>query len=246
MKDGRNRVRWSSLWVSCLGVLAFSGCLSGDDSGGDPPENVRTGPGIQDEADAETCNRAAQRLVTCNVYSATGGLCDPGDTDDLDDEAVCAQRCVLAASCESLNDFICALASERMASADDPFLKCVRECVEADKVACASGGETYQSDERCDGEPECRDGSDEADCPTFTCEGGDELLERYVCDGSNDCAQGDDEARCPTHACNDGGAVPAERRCDGDPDCADGSDEAGCPERGVPLCDGMPVDREAR
>ena len=241
MKDGRNRVRWSSLWVSCLGVLAFSGCLSGDDSGGEAPENVRTGPGIQDEADAETCNRAAQRLVTCNVSSATGGLCD--GPSDLGSEAACAQACVLEAECASLNDLYCALSSEREADAEDPFVKCILRCVEADKVACASGDETYRSEEKCNGESDCTDGSDEAGCRTFACEGGMEVLERYVCDGSNDCAQGDDEERCPTHACNDGGVVPAQRRCDGDPDCADGSDEAGCPERGVPLCDGMPVDR---
>ncbi|XP_049630614.1 low-density lipoprotein receptor-related protein 8 isoform X2 [Suncus etruscus] len=74
-------------------------------------------------------------------------------------------------------------------------------CAEA-QFACRSG-ECVHLGWRCDGDHDCKDKSDEADCPLGTCRG--------------------DEFRCA-----DGTCVPAVRRCNQERDCPDGSDEAGC------------------
>ncbi|XP_006839930.1 PREDICTED: low-density lipoprotein receptor-related protein 8 [Chrysochloris asiatica] len=75
-------------------------------------------------------------------------------------------------------------------------------CAPAAQFACRSG-ECVHLGWRCDGDHDCKDKSDEADCPLGTCS-GDEFL------------------------CKDGTCVPAMKRCNQEQDCADGSDEAGC------------------
>jgi hypothetical protein len=51
---------------------------------------------------------------------------------------------------------------------------------------------------RCDGTPQCVDGSDELDCPSrsFTCPDGALVPISWVCDGQNDCAGAADESAC--------------------------------------------------
>uniref|UniRef100_A0A5F9CL00 Low-density lipoprotein receptor-related protein 8 n=1 Tax=Oryctolagus cuniculus TaxID=9986 RepID=A0A5F9CL00_RABIT len=76
-------------------------------------------------------------------------------------------------------------------------------CAPAVQFACRSG-ECVHLGWRCDGDHDCKDKSDEADCPApGTCRG--------------------DEFRC-----GDGTCVLATKRCDQEQDCRDGSDEAGC------------------
>ncbi|KAM6219253.1 low-density lipoprotein receptor-related protein 8 isoform 4-T4 [Rhynchocyon petersi] len=75
-------------------------------------------------------------------------------------------------------------------------------CAAAAQFACRSG-ECVHLGWRCDGDRDCKDKSDEADCPLGTCRG--------------------DEFQC-----QDGACVPAIKRCNQELDCADGSDEAGC------------------
>ncbi|XP_035107420.1 low-density lipoprotein receptor-related protein 8 isoform X16 [Callithrix jacchus] len=79
-------------------------------------------------------------------------------------------------------------------------------CVPAAQFACRSG-ECVHLGWRCDGDRDCKDKSDEADCPLGTCRG--------------------DEFQC-----GDGTCVLAIKHCNHEQDCPDGSDEAGCLQAG--------------
>lgn len=69
--------------------------------------------------------------------------------------------------------------------------------------ACESGGvRCIPSDWRCDGLVECKDGSDEKNCPAS-------------------CKEG--QFRCGTGTC-----IPNKKKCDRHADCSDSSDEMGC------------------
>ncbi|XP_026198401.1 very low-density lipoprotein receptor isoform X2 [Anabas testudineus] len=94
----------------------------------------------------------------------------------------------------------------------------------------------------CDGEPHCRDGSDEKDCASgcdenqFPCENGNECVDQdQVCDGVPHCHDRSDELQCSkqtegcVHHCDNGNrCLPANVLCDTVKDCLDGTDEASC------------------
>uniref|UniRef100_F1KPK5 Basement membrane proteoglycan n=1 Tax=Ascaris suum TaxID=6253 RepID=F1KPK5_ASCSU len=117
----------------------------------------------------------------------------------------------------------------------------------ADERACGNN-ECVKADYVCDGEPDCRDRSDEQNCPSlrqcepneFKCNNGRCVQKMWLCDGDDDCGDNSDEQQCRQKASSDG-CGPTEFRCrdgrqcvlssfhcDGTNDCQDGSDEVGC------------------
>ena len=113
-------------------------------------------------------------------------------------------------------------------------------------------------DWRCDDFPDCRDESDELQCPladgdtyeskesdsgTFVCMStGLKIPEDRYCDGEQDCSDNSDEDSCvveiPQPACDEDEfqcpgnpeCMPREWLCDGQNDCQDGHDESSCQE----------------
>ncbi|XP_069081387.1 low-density lipoprotein receptor-related protein 2 [Pleurodeles waltl] len=95
---------------------------------------------------------------------------------------------------------------------------------------------------KCDGQRDCRDGSDEPSlcphryCPVgqFQCNDGNCTSSHFLCNTVSDCPDGSDEDQvlcanhqCETHQwqCTNQRCIPEAWQCDGDNDCGDNSDE---------------------
>ncbi|KAM3922273.1 basement membrane-specific heparan sulfate proteoglycan core protein isoform 4-T4 [Leptodactylus fuscus] len=127
-----------------------------------------------------------------------------------------------------------------------PQLEIPRIC-RREEARCPNG-QCIPRDYLCDGERDCKDGSDELNCGTpspcepneFKCKNGRCALKLWRCDGDNDCGDGSDEINCPTKGPSDMCApdqfvcvqsrncIPASYQCDEEADCPDRSDEIGC------------------
>uniref|UniRef100_A0A8C2IBE8 Low density lipoprotein receptor-related protein 2a n=1 Tax=Cyprinus carpio TaxID=7962 RepID=A0A8C2IBE8_CYPCA len=95
---------------------------------------------------------------------------------------------------------------------------------------------------KCDGQRDCRDGSDEpSTCPVrhcrlgqFQCNDGNCSSPHFLCNSNQDCPDGSDEdtVLCATHQyeshqwqCANKRCISGAWQCDGENDCGDGSDE---------------------
>jgi hypothetical protein len=174
------------------------------------------------------CASSAAKLRSCGLLSPGVLRCE----EPQDAEEQCIINCLNRASCADLRTVVC----PTTAGPSSALLDCASNCVPTE-FRCADGT-TLDASSRCDGFPECSDGSDEAGCPTVACGDGTTVPESFQCDGYADCSNGSDESACPTFACANGETVPVEWKCDGAPDCSDGSDEAGCPEFAEFTCSG--------
>lgn len=76
-----------------------------------------------------------------------------------------------------------------------------------DQFRCKNHIFCYRHEDRCDGDHQCLDFSDELNCNswfcnsnngTFLCDNEQCVYEQWVCDGTNDCKDGSDERNCPT------------------------------------------------
>ncbi|XP_071052422.1 basement membrane-specific heparan sulfate proteoglycan core protein isoform X15 [Onthophagus taurus] len=113
--------------------------------------------------------------------------------------------------------------------------------------ATCSNGDCIPRELVCDGNFDCKDGTDETRCSQYSCEPNEFrcankqcVLKTWLCDGENDCHDGSDESNCEPSlpgqactnkqfACNSGNqCIPRSFHCDHQRDCQDGSDEFGC------------------
>ncbi|XP_055018140.1 low-density lipoprotein receptor-related protein 4 isoform X1 [Boleophthalmus pectinirostris] len=107
---------------------------------------------------------------------------------------------------------------------------------------CKDNSECVSYNHVCDGEEDCRDGSDEEDCQSecskdqFQCGHGRKCIDQaQVCDGVPQCQDRSDELDCSglvegcAHQCDARSrCVPSSFLCDGERDCKDGTDELNC------------------
>ncbi|TRY76952.1 hypothetical protein TCAL_09210 [Tigriopus californicus] len=94
----------------------------------------------------------------------------------------------------------------------------------------------------CDGDDDCGDNSDEADCVQvqckeyqFQCDNRKCIPDYWKCDFDDDCGDGSDERECEEATCSkdqfkcsNGECISRKWRCDLERDCQDGSDEVNC------------------
>jgi len=137
----------------------------------------------------------------------------------------CTERCLRSEPCSSVRAFACQ-------SGENTVVTCIESCLGGDVQRCAD--ETpYLLQQRCDGEYDCDDDSDELSCGHIPCGSAGFTPFWLACDGQSDCPDGSDEINCAVFVCDSGATILSRERCNGLSECSQGEDEVGC---ATPAC----------
>ncbi|XP_066998103.2 low-density lipoprotein receptor-related protein 2 [Anabrus simplex] len=211
--------------------------------------------------DLETIRNTTHRPYDLHVYHPLRQL--PYQNPCANNNSGCSHLCLLSpppganpspdgfGEGETAVTYTCACPNQFFLSPDNKT--CVANCTAGQHRCQGSDEKCIPWFWKCDGEKDCKDGSDEpASCPkricragSFQCANTNCTPSATICDGVDDCGDGSDEKNCDL-PCPDlefkcrsnGRCVLNAWRCDGDADCKDGSDED------PSICHNRPCDQE--
>lgn len=167
-----------------------------------------------------------QRQLKGNPKNQCNGSCSHLCIRDLDGTGKCA--CPMGMTL-SVDEKMC-----------NPSNLCSEE-----QFQCSSGSSLcIPTSWKCDGESDCKDDSDEANCSSclsseFRCHTGECIPLNLQCSGISECKDGSDEAKCSTcieaefNCFGDRTCYLPNQRCDRNVDCWDGVDELNCIANGA-------------
>uniref|UniRef100_A0A672KQ36 Low-density lipoprotein receptor-related protein 2-like n=1 Tax=Sinocyclocheilus grahami TaxID=75366 RepID=A0A672KQ36_SINGR len=173
--------------------------------------------------DIHVCHPYRQPIVTNPCAVNNGG---------------CSHLCLLRAGGQG---FTCECPDHFLTVQIGGVARCLPMC-SSTQYRCADNERCIPIWWKCDGQRDCRDGSDEpSTCPVrhcrlgqFQCNDGNCSSPHFLCNSNQDCPDGSDEdtVLCATHQCESHQWQCANKRCiseawqcDGENDCGDGSDE---------------------